>query len=243
MTGAPLTIGTYNVGPGSDKAKVNEIVEAFEGGMDALGTQEMSDRAKVKAAVIRHPGIACFEKSDHKGSPAVPIFYNSVRWRPFASGTVFLGARFFAPEGVGPDWVKPKRLNYLFLRDVETHDAFVMANMHMPASLWADRRNLLGHRVIHRAADWAGALSLPVALTGDWNSKVGASILAPLQHAGLRSSQEVRVRQSHGKLKPLPTHESWTPDDVWKKRWHVNMVETRLLTSDHRMLVVHGQLH
>lgn len=241
MAGALVEIGTWNMGPGSDMKKIKEIIGWFEDGMDVLGTQEASDRDAVKRGVSKHPSIGCFERLAH-GSPAVPIFYNSARWRPFASGSVLLSPRFFAPEGVGPNWVKPKRLNFLFLRDKETHDALVVGNMHMPASLWADRRNVLGRRVVQHAADWAAPIALPVVITADWNTKVGSSILSPLAKAHLHSCQEVRVRQSHGKLKPLATHGGWTPDDIWKKRLHVNEVEAHDTTSDHRILVMRGQL-
>lgn len=237
MSRTRVTAATYNLGDGPDAKKREDVLALFdEEGIDFLSLQEAGDRSKVLASIaIGNPRIALWLGDGSPGASSVPVMWRQDLWHAFKRETVALSSRFFAPEGAGPNWVKPKVVNLVWLRHKITGEVVVVCSTHMPASLWARLRALLGRGIIRRLGKAVDGIEVGIRIIigADWNAKVGAKILRRLDKNTISAQQKVGV---------IATRMKAAIDDLRSRgvRWLSS--RTRKGSSDHLAFIAEGSL-
>ena len=225
---------TWNMGNASDE-KVRADLARLMYDADTLACQEAGDRGRLLADFAKDRAIGLYRGDRTPGAASVPVLWRADAWHAMECWTVPLTKRSWAPEGVGPNWVKPKVVNLVRLRHRVTGEVIVAGSTHMPASLWAHLRAVLGLSLVRRLAKVVNDLpDQTVLIGGDWNTKVGSSILRPLHRRG-------RLRSGQGRH-PLPTHGKRAIDDVWLRGIGGLVRTVRKTSSDHRAFKVTGTL-
>lgn len=237
MSRTKVTAATYNLGDGPDAKKREDVLALFnEEGVDFLSLQEAGDRIPVLASIaVGNPRIALWVGDGTPGASSVPVMWRQDVWHAFKHETIRLSGRFFAPEGAGPNWVKPKVVNLVWLRHKVTGEVVVLGSTHMPASLWARLRAVLGRGIIRRLGKAVDGIELGtcIVIGADWNAKVGARILRRLDKNTTSAQQKVGV---------IATRMKAAIDDLRSRgiRWLSS--RTRQGSSDHLAFIAEGSL-
>lgn len=234
MTRTHFTAATYNLGDGPDAKKREDILALFDQeGVDFLALQEAGDRSKVIDSIaVGNPRIARWLGDGSPGASSVPIMWRQDLWEVVKRKTVHLSSRFFAPEGVGPSWVKPKVVNLVWLRNKVTGEIVVFGSTHMPASLWARLRAVLGGGIVRKLRRTVDGIDNRVVVIGaDWNAKVGARILRPLGRL-ISAQKRQGIKPTHGKR---------AIDDLRSRGVYWLASRTRKGSSDHLAFIAEGR--
>lgn len=229
---------TANLGNAGDAKVRVDVLGLFDHELaDVLCCQEASDRNRLLRTIeSSRRTIGLYDGDGSPGAKAVPVMWRDDVWRAIRTHTVRLSSRFWAPEGVGPNWVKPKVLNIVWLQHRVTGEIVVVCSTHMPASLWARLRAVLGGGIVRKVARFARNHDQhPLVIGADWNAKVGSSILRPLGTVG-------RMRSAQAKKGPEPTHGKRVIDDLWTRRLRVTDLRAVDTSSDHRALIATAHL-
>jgi hypothetical protein len=229
-----VTAVTWNMGNASDEKVRADLVRLMYDA-DTLALQEAGDRGRLLTDYAKDRAIGLYRGDRTPGAASVPVLWRADAWHAMECWTVPLTKRSWAPEGVGPKWVKPKVVNLVRLRHRVTGEVIVAGSTHMPASLWAHLRALVGMSLVRRLAKVVDDLPDPcVLIGGDWNTKVGSRILRPLHRRG-------RLRSAQGRH-PIATHGNRAIDDVWVRGIGGLLRSVRKTSSDHRAFKVTGTL-
>jgi hypothetical protein len=233
-----IHVATANLGNARDGKVRADILRLFDDEcIDTLSIEEAGDRNRLLRSIA--DGRRTIDLYDGDGSPgatSTPVMWRSDVWQAIRTHTVRLSSRFWAPEGVGPNWVKPKVLNVVWLQHRITGEIVVVCSTHMPASLWARLRAILGGGIIGKVARFARNHDQhPLVIGADWNAKVGSPILRRLRTKGhMNSAQQKRgVIATHGKR---------AIDDLWTRKLRVTNLRAVETSSDHRALIATANL-
>lgn len=224
---------TANLGSAHDFNVRIDVLTLFDRELiDVLCCQEASDRNRLLHTIeSSRRTIGLYDGDGSPGAKATPIMWRDDVWNAVHTRTVRLSSRFWAPEGVGPNWVKPKVLNVVTLRHRITGETVTACSTHMPASLWARLRAVLGGGIVGKVARFAHNHDKhPLVIGADWNAQVGSAILRPLRIAGL-------MKSAQQKLGIVETHGTRAIDDLWTRKLRVTHLRAVETSSDHRALI------
>jgi hypothetical protein len=186
-TTARLRIGSFNTSATLAHGKAIADITALANEVDILGLQEMASperRAGVRAGLVDCENCS-FEMFVPAGGPVPagsPILYRRDRFALLASGSVQVTeATYVGERGAGPSTIRPKFVNWVRLKDLESNRLVYVFNNHMVPSVQASSggpNNLLKRQAIYRK-HMAGLTRLITALraetggmvfvTGDFN--------------------------------------------------------------------------